>query len=148
MKHKVGAFSSFCKKVAIESGHTKTFITALAIVFLWAISGPLFDYSNTWQLMINTGTTIVTFLMVFLIQHTQNCDTQALHLKLDELLRATKGAHTILLDLEELTEEDLGKFKEKYAHLAKEARKRLEQGKDDTYMPDVAFENPLYSSHN
>lgn len=128
-------FETFAKKVARVSGYAPTFIAAFALVLIWFVSGSLFNYSDTWQLVINTGTTIVTFLMVFLIQNTQNSDTEALHLKLDELLRVTKGAHTALLDLEELTQEELDAYKEKYDALAKEARKRLKRGQSDTDIP-------------
>ena len=89
---------------------------------VWAVTGPLFGFSDTWQLVINTGTTIVTFLMVFLIQNTQNRDTEAIQLKLDELIRATQGAHNALLDLEELEDDTLDAFRAKYQALAKAAR--------------------------
>jgi low affinity Fe/Cu permease len=95
----------------------------MAIIVLWAISGPLFGFSDTWQLVINTATTIVTFLMVFLIQNTQNRDTEAIQVKLDELIRATKGAHNALLDLEELEDDEVDKFRDKYQALADAARR-------------------------
>lgn len=104
---------------------------------VWLITGPLFDYSDTWQLVINTGTTIITFLMVFLIQNTQNRDTEAIQVKLDELIRVTQGAHNALLDLEELEEENLDAFKRKYQDLAAMARKQLESGNNDTGTPDL-----------
>jgi low affinity Fe/Cu permease len=91
-------------------GHPSAFGVALLLILVWALTGPLFGFSDTWQLVINTGTTIVTFLMVFLIQNTQNRDSGAIQLKLDELIRATQGAHNAVLDLEELTQEDLEKF--------------------------------------
>src|SRR5512144_3079726 len=98
-------------KVAAQlTGRQITFLLALAVVVAWAVTGPLFGFSDTWQLVINTGTTIVTFLMVFLIQNTQSRDTTAMQLKLDELIRAMKGAHTALLDLEELSEEELSQI--------------------------------------
>jgi low affinity Fe/Cu permease len=111
------------------------FALAVAIVALWVVTGPIFDYSDTWQLVINTGTTIVTFLMVFLIQNTQNRDTEAIQVKLDELIRATRGAHNALLDLEELEEENLDAFRARYQALAAAARANLDQGFQDTDTP-------------
>ena len=100
------------------------------------ITGPIFGFSDTWQLVINTGTTIITFLMVFLIQNTQNRDTEAIQVKLDELIRATNGAHNALLDLEELEEETLDAFKGKYQALALAARRDLDRGNQDTGTPE------------
>jgi len=105
------------------------------VVLVWGLSGPLFDYSDTWQLTINTGTTIVTFLMVFLIQATQNRDAEAVQLKLDELIRATNGAHNALLDLEELEEHELDLLRARYMALAK--RSRADLGHGDTGTPEV-----------
>lgn len=114
------------------------FMLAVAIVVIWLITGPLFKFSDTWQLVINTGTTIITFLMVFLIQNTQNRDTQAMQIKLDELIRVTQKAHNALLDLEELEEEELDAFRDKYEKMAKKARvsvqddlARIDDGDDD-----------------
>ena len=104
---------------------------------LWGATGPLFGFSDTWQLVINTGTTIVTFLMVFLIQNTQNRDTEALQIKLDELIRATEGAHNALLDLEELEEREFDQIRRSYAQLAKKARAGLQQGLRDTGRPET-----------
>jgi low affinity Fe/Cu permease len=109
---------------------------AVAVIGVWILTGPLFAFSDTWQLVINTGTTIVTFLMVFLIQNTQNRDTEAIQLKLDELIRATQGAHNALLDLEELEEENLDAFKRKYQALAQLARQQLVRGQLDTDTPE------------
>jgi low affinity Fe/Cu permease len=103
---------------------------------VWVVTGPLFGFSDTWQLVINTGTTIITFLMVFLIQNTQNRDTEAIQIKLDELIRATQGAHNALLDLEELEEENLDAFKVKYQALAAAARSELTLGNKDTGSPE------------
>jgi low affinity Fe/Cu permease len=100
-------------------------------VAVWAVTGPLFDFSNTWQLVINTGTTIVTFLMVFLIQNTQNRDAEAMHIKVDELIRAMKGAQNALLDLEELDEAELDRIRARYEKLAKQAREKLEEKSSD-----------------
>ena len=99
-----------------------TFGLAMLIVVVWAATGPLFGYSDTWQLVINTGTTIVTFLMVFLIQSTQNRDTQALQLKLDELIRVTKGAHNLMIDLEQLDDEKIDRLRRVYERLGNNAR--------------------------
>ena len=110
---------------------------ALGIILIWLITGPIFDFSDTWQLVINTGTTIITFLMVFLIQNTQNRDQEALQIKLDELIRSMENAHTVLLDLEELDEEELDKIREDYLKLAKKARAELKKGKDDRGVPDL-----------
>ncbi len=112
------------------------FAAAVATIAVWIMTGPLFHFSDTWQLVINTGTTIVTFLMVFLIQNTQNRDTEAIQLKLDELIRATRGAHNVLLDLEELDEDNLDAFKVKYQALAASARSDLGRGKPDTGTPE------------
>jgi low affinity Fe/Cu permease len=115
-------FGNFAKATARISGRPATFGLALAILVVWGVTGPLFGFSDTWQLIINTGTTIVTFLMVFLIQNTQNRDAEAMHLKLDELIRATRGAKNALLDLEELTEEELDEHRLHYEEMAAKAR--------------------------
>lgn len=130
-------FSMMASKISQWSGRPGVFIMALSAVVVWGICGPVFDYSDTWQLIINTSTTIITFLMVFLIQNSQNRDTKALQLKLDELIRTTKGAHTILLDLEELSEEQLTHIQKKYEQIAQEGRKRLKAGQKDTAIPNV-----------
>lgn len=114
-----------------------TFILALGIILIWLITGPIFDFSDTWQLVINTSTTIITFLMVFLIQNTQNRDQEALQIKLDELLRSMENAHTVLLDLEELDDEELDRIRRDYLKLAKKAREDLRKGKDDRGVPDL-----------
>jgi low affinity Fe/Cu permease len=129
-------YSRFAKSAARFSGRPRIFVLAVAVILAWLVSGPLFDFSDTWQLVINTGTTIVTFLMVFLIQNTQNRDTEAIQIKLDELIRATKGAHNALLDLEEIEEESLDAFRARYAKLAEYARKELERGEADTDTPE------------
>ncbi len=112
------------------------FVLAVTVIAAWILTGPIFGFSDTWQLVINTGTTIITFLMVFLIQNTQNRDTEAIQVKLDELIRATKGAHNALLDLEELEEENLDAFRGKYQALASAARADLRRGIGDTGTPE------------
>jgi low affinity Fe/Cu permease len=125
-------FSIFARYIAQLSGQPSAFVLACVVLALWLLAGPFFLFSDTWQLIINTATTIVTFLMVFLIQNTQNRDGKAIQIKLDELIRAQKGAHNSFLDLEELTEDQLNKIKEKYELLARQAREKLAQGKKDT----------------
>jgi low affinity Fe/Cu permease len=129
-------YAQFAKSTSHFCGRPRVFTMAVGVIFLWVITGPLFHFSDTWQLVINTGTTIITFLMVFLIQNTQNRDTEAIQVKLDELIRATKGAHNALLDLEDLEEEMLDSFKEKYRALAMAARAQLESGGKDTGTPE------------
>jgi low affinity Fe/Cu permease len=128
-------FTRFAKKTAQLSGRPMTFCLAVAVIVIWLATGPMFDYSDTWQLIINTSTTIVTFLMVFLIQNTQNRDTAALHIKLDELIRVTKG-HNALMDLEELEEAELEAFRKKYEQLAAKARELMVKGTKDTDSPE------------
>ena len=130
-------YSRFAKAASHFCGRPRVFALAVAIILAWVATGPLFDYSDTWQLVINTSTTIITFLMVFLIQNTQNRDTEAIQVKLDELIRATRGAHNALLDLEELEEESLDAFRRKYQALARTARTALEDGVDDTGTPEA-----------
>ena len=136
MKHKTFLYSTFSKAVSRLSGRPVVFAVAVGLIAVWALTGPVFDFSNTWQLVVNTGTTIVTFLMVFVIQNTQMRDTEAMQVKLDELIRATQGAHTALLDLEELEEEELEAFRAKYVALARTARKKLADGLVDTDTPE------------
>ena len=112
-------FNKFAQAAAAQAGRASTFALAVGIIVIWSVSGPLFKWSDTWQLVINTGTTIITFLMVFLIQNTQNRDTKALQLKLDELIRSHKGARNRLLRLEELTEEEMEHIKKTFVELAK-----------------------------
>lgn len=129
-------YSQFAKKTAHFCGRPRVFTMAVAVILVWIVTGPLFHFSDTWQLVINTGTTIITFLMVFLIQNTQNRDTEAIQVKLDELIRATQGAHNALLDLEELEEDNLDAFRIKYQALATAARAELESGAIDTGTPE------------
>jgi len=118
-------FDRFSKRTARSTGHPFAFVAAAALILVWLVTGPLFGFGTTWQLVINTATTIVTFLMVFLIQNTQNRDGAAVQLKLDELIRAIEGAHNSMLDLEELSESELDDIREEYLALAGEARDEI-----------------------
>jgi low affinity Fe/Cu permease len=118
-------FTRAAKWASHTAGRPMTFMVAVGIIILWAMTGPIFEFSDTWQLVINTSTTIVTFLMVFLIQNTQNRDTEALQIKLDELIRALESAHNALLDLEELDDDELDLIRKDYLDLAKTARTEL-----------------------
>ena len=133
----ISLFTRIAKIAANAMGYPWAFGLAVLIIVVWGASGPIFFFSDTWQLIINTGTTIVTFLMVFLIQNTQSRDSAALQLKVDELIRSTKGAHTALLDLEELDQKDLDRFRRLYQQLACEARKDLQAGLQDTGTPEI-----------
>jgi len=115
------AFRVFARRTSNVLGSAWAFVLALLIIVVWGITGPTFHYSDTWQLIINTGTTIVTFLMVFLIQNTQNRDAKAVHLKLDEIIRAIKGARNELVDLEELSDEDLKKLEQQFQRIRQKA---------------------------
>ena len=127
----------FARGASVATGRPWAFVIALSVIVAWGVTGPLFHFSDTWQLVINTGTTVVTFLMVFLIQSTQNRDSEAMHIKMDELIRAVKGAHLALLDLEGLSDADLAKIRADYAELAAEARRQLRRGDPDTGSPEV-----------
>ena len=130
-------FTRFSKTTAHATGQPYTFATAVLLIVVWGLTGPLFHFSDTWQLVVNTGTTVVTFLMVFLIQSTQNRDAEAVHIKLDELLRVTAGAHNVLLDLEELEERDLDKLRAAYCRLAEEARRGNDHGRTVAEIPNM-----------
>jgi low affinity Fe/Cu permease len=130
-------FGTLASKAAHWMGHPVGFFIAIGIVVVWAALGPVFGFSDTWQLFINTGTTVMTFLMVFLIQNTQNRESRSVQVKLDELIRCTKGAHNALLDLEELTDDDLLKIREQYFKLAKHARDLVRHGESDTEAVEV-----------
>jgi low affinity Fe/Cu permease len=121
------SFHSFAKWTANKAGNPGTFAACLGLIIVWAATGPFLGFSDSWQLIINTGTTVVTFLMVFLIQNTQNRDTQELHLKIDELLRATKGARNTLLSLEELDDQQLQRLKSVYDRLGQKARQQTDE---------------------
>jgi low affinity Fe/Cu permease len=131
-------FTRLAKATARVTGRPSSFTIAVGVILIWLITGPAFRFSDTWQLVINTGTTVVTFLMVFLIQATQNRDAEAVQVKLDELLRATAGAHNALLDLEQLEERELDQILAGYVRLAEGARGELRRGGMDTGVPEVA----------
>ena len=120
-------FTRLTKATAHIAGRPLTFVVATSVIVAWAVTGPLFSFSDTWQLVINTCTTIVTFLMVFLIQSTQNRDTEAIQVKLDEIIRAIGNAQNELLDLEELEEEDLDRIRDAYRQIAEKARAKRQQ---------------------
>jgi low affinity Fe/Cu permease len=128
-------FTRFAKWTARMTGRPVTFMVAVTVIIVWAVIGPVFGFSDTWQLVINTGTTIVTFLMVFLIQNTQNRDAEAIQIKLDELIRAIKGANNALLDLEELEEEELDGIRANYEKIAEQARADFRKGPGDPGIP-------------
>ncbi len=130
-------FTAFAKKTSVATGRPSAFMLAGLVILAWVVTGPIFHYSDTWQLVINTGTTIITFLMVFLIQNTQNRDSEALQIKMDELIRAHDGAHNALLDLEELEDVELDRIRRGYSKLAKKAREELRKGISDTGHDDT-----------
>ena len=130
VNHKSSLFTRFARWISAVTGRPATFSVAVLIILVWAITGPIFDFSDTWQLVINTGTTIVTFLMVFLIQSTQNRDTEALQIKLDELIRSVKGARNEVLDLEELDEKELDEIRQEYLNLAEQAHGHMQARKN------------------
>ncbi len=130
-------FTRFARATSRATGRPLAFGLAMGSIVVWLLTGPLFGFSDTWQLVINTGTTIVTFLMVFLIQNTQNRDSEALQVKLDELLRATAGCHNALLDLEELEEHELDHIRSGYTALAERARQEIREGRADTGIGDA-----------
>jgi low affinity Fe/Cu permease len=123
--------------MARAAGRPGAFCLAIVSIVTWAFLGPIFHFSDTWQLVINTATTIVTFLMVFVIQNTQNRDSEAMQLKLDELIRATKGCHNAVLDIEELSEEELDRLKKGYEELAQKALAEVRSGKSDCGTPEL-----------
>ena len=127
MINKVGPFTHFARWAALWSGQPLTFFAAVAIIVVWAVTGPLFGFSDTWQLVINTSTTIITFLMVFLIQNTQNRDTEALQIKLDEIIRSMKNARNEVLDLEEMDTIELDEIRKEYLNLAEHARLHIDK---------------------
>jgi low affinity Fe/Cu permease len=130
-------FDRLAKYAESLTGHPVAFGTAVVLILCWALTGPWFDYSNAWQLVINTATTIVTFLMVFVIQNNQNRASAAIQLKLDEIIRALGGAHNALLVSDDLTLEEIEQYRAHYEHLAQDARGKLRQGRSDTGTPEI-----------
>jgi len=124
---KVSLFTRFARWAATVTGRPATFILAVSVILVWGVTGPVFGFSDTWQLVINTGTTIITFLMVFLIQNTQNRDTEAMQIKIDELIRANRNANNSMLNLEELDEKQLDEIRKEYLELADQARHHMEK---------------------
>ncbi len=133
-------FQTFARTVVRTSGHPKAFAVAIGIIVIWALSGPLFHFDNTWLLVINTVATIITFLMIFLIRNAQNRESEAVQLKLDELIRATKAAQNSLLDIEELSEDELDRIKARFGRLARTAREESSAGHTDFIRRDVRQE--------
>ena len=123
-------FAKISQKLALWAGSPKTFMGALILIGMWGLSGPIFDYNDTWQLIINTGTTIVTFLVVFLIQNTQNRDARAIHLKLDEIIKSIDQAHNEMIDIEHLSDDELQKIADKYQKVREECETRTRRRKD------------------
>ena len=134
----LGGFQKFARTVVRASGHPTAFGLALGVVGIWALAGPLFHFDNTWLLVINTVATIITFLMIFLIRNAQNRESEAVQLKLDELIRATKAARNTLLDIEELSEEELDQIKARFEGLARKARAEPEPGPPEGVSRDAA----------
>jgi low affinity Fe/Cu permease len=133
-------FRKFAQSVSAIVGTSWVFITAVMVVVIWAITGPMFHYSDTWQLVINTGTTIITFLMVFLIQNTQNRDAKAIHLKLDELIKGVKGARTGMVHIESLSDEELNRLQAQFERLHRHASKvdeRLEEEAESRHSREL-----------
>ncbi len=142
-EHLPSLFQRFAVKTSREMGHSRAFIAAVAFVLAWMLTGPIFGFSTGWQLVINTGTTIITFLMVFLIQNTQNRDSAALQVKVDELIRATAGAHNALLNLEALDDAELERIQAHYRQLADVARQDIASGIADTSVVEVDFRDEM-----
>ena len=136
----LGWFERFARAASVTAGKPAAFFAAVAIVLAWVATGPLFDYSDTWQLVINTGTTIVTFLMVFLLQHSQNRDTVALQIKLAELIIAVKGANNELATAEDLSEHELAELHDRYARRAEQTLKQLHARQKADRSPEPALD--------
>ena len=135
---RVGRFTKFARAASRAMGHPAGFAVAGAAVVLWLLAGPVFGFSDTWKLSMNTAATVATFLAVFLIQYTQNRESAATQVKLDELLRASEGAHTRMVALEDVSDEELKRTRESYRELAEETRRGVEKGRVDTGSPPMA----------
>ncbi|CAI8973811.1 Low affinity iron permease family protein [Pseudomonas sp. IT-347P] len=135
-------FARFCQALSNWAGSSKTFLLAIALIAVWALTGPWFHYNDTWQLIINTSTTIITFLMVFLIQNTQNRDNDILHLKIDELIRATKDAQNATLGLDKMRSRDLRKLRDHYSSLGEHAEVDLDMHAEDESLPAAVAPQP------
>ncbi len=138
-------FEKFAQKMAHLAGSSSSFICAVVLILVWIVSGPIFGFSDTWQLIINTGTTILTFLMVFIIQNTRNRDTEALQLKIDELIKINRKASNTLLDVEELSDEELLKMRETYTELAKRERAGSDQQTQPSQGKQSSQEEPGFN---
>ena len=145
-RNRKSLFVTIAEKAVSLSGESGTFLLAVCAIVVWAITGPIFGFNDTWQLVINTSTTIVTFLMVFLIQNAQNRDTRAMEIKLDELLRVTPNARTVLLDLEELTEHELEAIQKKYEAMAENARKAIKSTRQKGDISDFIPNDTMFST--
>jgi len=141
-------FARFAGTIATAVGHPIAFMLAVGMIVAWLITGPAAGYSDTWQLVINTATTVITFLVVVLIQNTQNRDAHTMQLKLDELIRAVEGAHNALLDLEELSDHEIGEIRKRYCALARDARDEMRRGGSDTGTPEVGLTGGQPDSHS
>ena len=139
---KTWSFSEVARQASCALGTPAAFAVACLVVVVWAVTGPLFGYSNTWQLVINTGTTIITFLMIFLVQNTQNRDSRALHLKLDELLRSVDAARNRLIDLENCTDEEIDQVQRQFKAL------KLRQNRQASPLAEAKVANPEKNSEN
>lgn len=140
-------FKAFARTCVRMTGHPLAFGLAVTTILLWALTGPIFHFGDSWQLVINTATTIITFLMVFLLQNAQNRDSAAVQLKLDELIRATEAAHNAFLDLEEISEPELERIKARFGSLAEKARRDVRTGRSDLGCPDVKGQPGKNGSH-
>lgn len=140
-KTKSHVFTRLAKWTSRVAGRPSAFLLACLVIVVWAVTGPIYHYSNTWQLVINTGTSVATFLMVFLIQNTQYRDSEALQVKLDEVIRSIRGAHNKMMNLEELDDPELEELHNQYLRLAEKARSRQKKGKEQTDSPETSGEN-------
>ncbi|MDN3551634.1 low affinity iron permease family protein [Mucilaginibacter aquaedulcis] len=155
MKKKKNLFERFANWATIATGSSAAFMIAFGVIIVWGISGPLFHYSDTWQLVINTGTTIVTFLMVFLIQKSQNKDSKAIHLKLNELLASHEGTSNRMVDIEDLTEDELDQLHKFYVTLSDLAEKEddltcthsIDAANENQHRKSVNYKRPYQNNH-